>query len=113
MGYKIKDSMKQKNILELFDKMKRYHLKSFQYITEKRKIAYKIDRFSKMPSKDNITKIDITSDQYAFLRKPVYDFQYLNFEPSANVMVFKDNIDDNSYLIKGIKSHIKVLVISN
>ena len=64
-----------------------------------------------MPLKDAITVININNEYYKFLRKTVYDFQYINFENTANIKVFKINSTTNSYIIQGTKSQIKVSII--
>ena len=109
--YKIKDWM-GKNTTSV-KKIKRSFVHDYLYKTEKMEINYKVERLLKLPINNNITKIKFKSDQYAFLRKPVYDFQYLNFESSSNLDVFKDNINDDIYFVKGTKSQIKVLINRN
>lgn len=47
------------------------------------------------------TEINIEDKAYAFLRKPVYDFLYLNFESKNNITIFKVMNKPNTFLIKG------------
>lgn len=51
-------------------------------------------------------KISIKDDNYLFLRKTVFDFQYLNFEKTEDINVYK--INNESFIISGIKKQIKV-----
>ncbi|QLG46680.1 GNAT family N-acetyltransferase [Costertonia aggregata] len=54
---------------------------------------------------DKITKINIYSQENSFVRKPVFDFQYVNSEKSSNIEVFRvgDKRDERVYLVKGLK----------
>ena len=51
-------------------------------------------------------KISVKNDLYSFLRKTIFDFQYLNFEKTSDTNVYK--IDDKSYLISGINKQLKI-----
>lgn len=55
------------------------------------------------------TVIDIETTSYAFLRKLVYEYLYLNFESKNNTTIFKVTTEPNSYIIAGKKS-VKVLL---
>lgn len=48
-----------------------------------------------------LTEIDINNNKYAFLRKPVYDFQYTNFKRSNVVNIYKLKDHQNTYIISG------------
>ncbi len=100
-------------ISKSYQKIKRYLVQLFYKSSTKKKIGYKIVSMLQEPLKDNLTKINIHTNKYAFLRKQVYDFQYLNSELSDNVHVFKADKDNNSYLIKGQNSFVKVFVNLN
>ena len=52
-----------------------------------------------------VSIIDINTDEYSFLRKPTYDFLYLNFESSNNISVYKIKGEENTFLIKGAKNN--------
>ena len=41
-----------------------------------------IEKIKNTPSPNHLIKINIEEDRYQFLRKTIYDFQYLNFEES-------------------------------
>lgn len=63
--------------------------------------------------KSNIhSEINIEDEAYAFLRKPVYDFLYLNFEFKNNITIFKVINEPNVFLIKG-KNKASKIVITN
>ena len=79
--------------------------------SEKKKSIIKLETISKIPLMDNLTAININKASYKFLRKTVYGFQYLNFEKTVNISVFKINNEVDSYIIQGPKSQIKVIII--
>jgi len=111
--YKINDFLKQKNIHQFPYKLRVAFSKKNQSMHTEKEYAFKIVNIVKMPLNDIIVKIDINSEEYAFLRKPTYDFQYLNFEASDTISVFKMNNECNSYIIKGKKREQKILVSKN
>ena len=45
--------------------------------------------------------VDTKTDEYSFLRKIQYDFQYINSEHSNTLNVYKILDRDNSYIIAG------------
>ena len=108
--YKINDVLNQKRFYKSIIKAKTY-LHKLKSKEEKKEPVIKFENIIKMPLIDDINAININNESYKFLRKTVYDFQYLNFENTANIKVFKMNNHINSYIIQGTKSQIKVLVI--
>lgn len=62
---------------------------------------------------ENYPVIDINTETHAFLRKPVYDFQYSNIENSANILILEISKEEKSYLIKGTNKIQKVVFGSN
>ncbi|WP_420600861.1 GNAT family N-acetyltransferase [Flagellimonas sp.] len=52
---------------------------------------------------DSKALIDINQEPYRFLKRPVYDFQYLNAEPAENIKVYKLMDNPVHYLIVGSK----------
>ena len=109
--YKISDHVKQKSIYKSLVKAKSNFTQNIKGKSEKKDSVIKLETISKMPLKDAITVININNEYYKFLRKTVYDFQYINFENTANIKVFKINSATNSYIIQGTKSQIKVSII--
>ena len=62
--------------------------------------SFRVENFSSAIVRDTtIYPIDINQNEYAFLRKAVYEFQYLSFESKETVTVFKISGTDNSYII--------------
>jgi len=109
--YKISDNVKQKSIYKWIIKAKSNFIQKEKGKLEKKDSVIKFEPISKMPLIDTITAININKASYKFLRKTVYDFQYIHFENTANIKVFKINEDVNSYIIQGAKDQIKVLII--
>lgn len=108
--YKISDYVKQKNIYKTLIKVKSNFTQNLKAKPEKKKSIIKLETIPKMPLIDTITAININTASYKFLRKTLYDFQYLNFENSTNIKIFKINNEVDSYIIKGAKSQTKVLI---
>lgn len=109
--YQINDVLNQKHFYKSIIKSKTNFIKNLKSKVEKKKPVITFENIAKMPLIDDITAININNESYKFLRKTVYDFQYLNFEKTANIKVFKINNHINSYIIQGAKSQTKVLVI--
>ncbi len=111
--YHLKDALKQRKITKSLLKLRKLFKNNIQSIPKKKASVFKLESIENMPLSETITKININSEPYAFIRKPVYDFQYLNFDRTDNVSVYKINNLVNSYIIKGVKSQIKILVHDN
>jgi hypothetical protein len=108
--YKISDYVKQKYFFKWLIKTKLNFTLNPKSQIEKKESVITLETISKMPLNDDITSININNASYKFLRKTVYDFQYLNFENTANINVFKINNEVDSYIVQGAKSQIKVLI---
>lgn len=75
--------------------------------------SFKIENYScNVLNKANIYPIDINKNEFAFLRKSIYDFQYLNFESTENLTVYKTRDSSTSYVIKGENKIILLTLIS-
>ena len=108
--YKINDNLRQKKGFKRLYKLRTSIFKKAQFKQEIKATVFKTENIEQMPQNEDITKIDIIDEAYAFLRRIVYDFQYLNSEYSDTIQVFKINNDINSYIIKGVKSQQKVII---
>ncbi|MFB9057597.1 GNAT family N-acetyltransferase [Mariniflexile ostreae] len=53
---------------------------------------------------NTLIEIDVNTEAYGYLRKPVYDFLYLNTERFNEVKVYHVKTDNTHFLIKGKKS---------
>lgn len=73
--------------------------------------VFQILEVTKILLDENITKIDITKEEYSFLRKPTYDFQFLNTESSENVRVYKKNDQNEIFFIEGSKKLLKISLV--
>ena len=99
--YVLKEFLKKKEIHILYHKVKFIFKKKPQNKTKYAEHTFEINDIIKIPLNEKILKIDIDSEEYSFLRKPVYDFQYINFESSIDVTLFKIKDVYDSYLIIG------------
>ena len=111
--YHAKDYLKQRKITKSLLKLRKSFKNNIQSKPKKKESDFKFEAIENMPLGETITKISINREPYAFLRKTVYDFQYLNFDITDNVRVYKINNLVNSYIIKGAKSQIKILAHDN
>ncbi|GGK28933.1 hypothetical protein GCM10007962_23950 [Yeosuana aromativorans] len=103
--YSIKDFFKRKDSLKFFDNLK-YFIKNK---TKNENILYTNETLTEIPDKENLTKLNLNLEAYSYLRKPAYDFQYLNFESSENLKVFKINNEKNAFIINGQASCEKII----
>ena len=102
MNFKI--YLRKKNILPIKPKIRAI----FKRITEKGGTSSKsgaskielVDLGENVPFKDHLA-LDTSTDEYSFLRKIKYDFQYTNSEHSKTLNVYKILDRDNSYIIAG------------
>ncbi|MBT8393234.1 MAG: GNAT family N-acetyltransferase [Flavobacteriaceae bacterium] len=108
--YRIKDYLKKKKITKSLLNCRKTLKNYFQSHKKRIEFNIKSEVIESLPLNDSMTKIDIAQKQYAFLRKPLYDFQYLNFAKTEEVGVFEINNLEKYYIIMGTKSKIKVIV---
>ena len=73
-------------------------------ISESEQLIFKQTEVKTMTITEAFTKIDIEQDAYAFLRQPIYEYLYLNFENKNNLTIYKVNEKQNSYYIHGKKN---------
>jgi len=99
--YKINDWLRSKKI---YKKIKAKIINAEKQTPNK--ITIRTEELPTNLSVNSLQNISITDDNYSFIRKIVYDFQYLNFEKTADTNVYK--ISNESYLISGIKKQLKV-----
>lgn len=111
--YSIKEILKKNNLyekwLKYYSNLKRKKKNNHQ----KGKQFFELANMAKVNLTEDKTQIDINTQEYQFLRKPVYDFQYVNFETTNNIKVYKlsDNVK-NSYIITNNKK-VQKLTFTN
>lgn len=91
------------NIASIKQKAKKALKKESQFLTKQnsgKPIIENKDMTSVVLNENN-TKIDINKQEYTFLRKPTYDFQYLNTEHSKDINVYKVYSEAHSFFITG------------
>lgn len=105
-----KDFLKKKNIHVVYRKIKSIFKKKEKRDTISRpEIRNDVSDFVIDPNH----LIDISLEQYAFLRKYTYDFQYSSFETSENIKLYKSKKDSNTYLIQGKTKNQSITLDSN
>jgi hypothetical protein len=108
--YRINDFLKKRDIYKLFHKIRVKFSKMIPLKLAEKELVLRVETLLELPLNDSITKINVHSEEYSFLKKPVYDFQYLNSETGATINVFKMTNNKNSYIIKGKQQQIKIIV---
>lgn len=73
--------------------------------TDKISYEFKLTEYKKNEIVNNLIQIDIEQDAYKFLRKPVYDYLYLNFDNKNAVVIYKLKNKPDSYFLKGKKKY--------
>lgn len=106
--YKLHDRLKEKKAYKSVKKLKEHAFNNVP--KEKNLLNIKIEKLQNLPSLENLIKINIETEEFSFLRKPTYAFQYLNFDTTENTSVYQLKNEKNSFLIKGSKQQIKVTV---
>ena len=53
-------------------------------------------------------KINFNNEAFKYIKKPVYDFLYINTENINDISVYKVNKEVYTYIIKGKKNKIKI-----
>ncbi|SHF79306.1 Acetyltransferase (GNAT) domain-containing protein [Arenibacter palladensis] len=71
--------------------------------------TFKTEDLAQLPSEDDISIVDLGEKEFHFLRNPVYNFQYSNFEHSRDVNVYEVKNEKMSYIITG-KSQLQKLI---
>lgn len=89
----------------LFKRKEKNRSKFISYIFNKEKlIDGSIDT-------NKTIQININQEQYSYIRKPVYDFQYLCQEATSDVKIYKLTDQSDSYVIIGNKNKEKITLI--
>ncbi|WP_298537832.1 GNAT family N-acetyltransferase [uncultured Algibacter sp.] len=94
-----------KNLNNLLKANKKKKKKSFQMPY----LFTKIDD-SLFLNKDDLMAIDLKKDFRPFLKRPLYDFLYLNNEYIKDVLVYEVINETSVYIIKGLNNQIKIEV---
>lgn len=106
--YLLKEFLKKKGVHLLYHKIKGTYGKEQNSGSRSEDPIFEMADVPKDFVVHDMPKIDITVEEYGFLRKPVYDFQYTNFERTREVSVFKMAGVDNQYIIIGKRKKQKL-----
>jgi hypothetical protein len=104
--YKLINYLLAKNINKTYRSFK-------NYITGQKKqglVDYKIlknNNFSDLDENESM-KINFNNEAFKYIKKPVYDFLYINTENINDISVYKVNKEVCTYIIKGKKNKIKI-----
>ncbi|NND53010.1 MAG: GNAT family N-acetyltransferase [Flavobacteriaceae bacterium] len=103
--FKFKLYLRKKNLNAFYRKLRFILGKGKKQTRIERK--FQIEKLSDFEPDSNYKEVDITLEQYNFLKKFLYSFLFANPEPEALVKVYKNN-SDNDYIIMGSKAVQKI-----
>ncbi len=106
----LKGFLKKKKVHILLSKIKSVLKKPTERVQAILEDSFEITDVLEVPPMESMTEIDIDLEEYAFLRKIVHDFQYINFDTSNNIRVCEMNNRQGSYVIIGQKKIQKVIL---
>ncbi len=109
----LKEHLKRRNLNTLFTKLASFFTAKTAKISATEQMIFESQVATISNGSNQKKPIDIESDAFAFLRKPVYDFQYLQLEPSQNIHVFQMVGKSNTFLVQGTKSEMILTVKNN
>lgn len=110
--YKLKKYLKKKNVHLFYHKVKKLLKGGDKVETKKSEISFIITELETLPNKDTLSIIDYHLDEFGFIRRQIYDFQYLNFEPAKNIIVYTRLDQPDTFIISGKNKKIKIKIIS-
>lgn len=99
-----KTFLRRKKIIPITIRLKTFFKKPSKNLDKKQKgePVFTIKDLSKMPPIDkSLSIVNIDKEEFAFLRAPTYNFQYLNSESSGNIKVYKIITQKDSFIIEG------------
>ncbi|MEB8347222.1 GNAT family N-acetyltransferase [Flavobacteriaceae bacterium KMM 6898] len=105
---KLKAHLKKKNVHLVYHKARKLFNRKIEVDTNKSKILFDVTEIETIPKMETLSQIDIRSDKYEFIKRPVYDFQYLNFETSQNIKVYNPINFPEVFIISGKKKCLKI-----
>lgn len=101
--YHTKEFLKKKNVHLFYRKGKRLLKKQVAQENVLTEPKFEVLTENLLSKVEDMTLLDLNHETNAFLRKPVYDFQYSNLEKADETKVYELNGKKQVYLIKGKK----------
>ncbi|MCK5443327.1 MAG: GNAT family N-acetyltransferase [Maribacter sp.] len=108
--YRFKDFLKEKKSSISYLKIKSIFKEKLQLNQRIAEPLFYISDHTEFQLTENAIKIDIHTPDYAFLRKPTYDFQFTYVESSNDIAVYKMNNQNKLFLIKSEKFNRKIVL---
>ncbi|SHF79273.1 Acetyltransferase (GNAT) domain-containing protein [Arenibacter palladensis] len=72
--------------------------------------AIRIEDLAELPSTDQIRALDLSENEYQFLRNPVYNYQYTHSAHSSDIDVYSLDNEEMSYIIAGKRKLQKLIL---
>ncbi len=102
-----KEFLKYKKVNVIIYKLKSSLKREKPEVTPEKKTLYKTIAITAMPTDLDLIKIDGTEVTYTFLKKIIYDFQFINSYNSSHITTYKSNTE-NTFIIKGKNKQIMI-----
>ena len=110
--FELKEFLKRKNVPKMYSRIINTIIKKQRPVPENRQINIETKELLKIPEPTSLRKLNINNPQYSFLRKPVYDFQYLNSESYKHIGIYMVNNTNDTYMVIGKKKSQQIRILS-
>ena len=110
--YRLKEYLIKKNIHLFYHKLRKLLKREKRVDSMRSEVTFQIIEMKIRPDLETISEIDYHMDEYAFLKRHIYDFQYLNFEHTKNIKVYKFRDQPDTFIISGKNQKLKIAIIS-
>ena len=110
--YKLKEYLKKKNVHLMYHKAKRLLKSEHREDPISAEIVFQAIELETSPKPETISEIDFQMDEFRYLQRPIYDFQYLNSEHAKNIKLYKYKDHPDTFIISGKNKKLKIAIIS-
>ena len=108
LKFSFKEYLKKKGIKESYNKYLSIFNRKDKVQNTSGTSIYMVEDLVEFPYDEEKTLINIEDDISRFLRKHVYDFQYINFASSQSISVYRSNMIRSSYIITDNKKSRRI-----
>ena len=103
--YKLVGILKKVHVDKLYHRFLEYRYRNSENLETKN---YTITKEKEINFNNNCLKIEFSNNEYDFLKRPVYDYLYMNQESINTVDIYKLQNEVNTFLITGTKNTRKI-----
>jgi len=106
--YNTKAYLKKKNVHLFYHKIRNFFKPKVKVDEAKSEPVLEISEIDAIPVNVDAKQINYLLDRYGYIRKPIYDFQYLNSDESKNIQVYTIDNQNGTFFVKGQKKALKI-----